>query len=194
MTTSQPTPKTTSNIGITGVGSIRLRGMKIDDLPIAEAARIGDQLRIAEDNERQMKVDGIVRRYQHLQATDYYRSKNRESEKNVKNFKTQRAILEQRINEYQGTISLCEHRDRKVDELDADHPLFEQKKKQLFKEFPPYNVDRCKLQIEQDRESIARFDDVIAQENKTMATMIGFIVECQVRDDLLKNLGVQVVA
>ncbi len=175
----------TSNIGQTGVESIRIGGMLISDLPMAELASARTQIKLALDTERQSKIDGVVKASP-TQSIDYLESRAKEATHNVKRIQDMKEREQKTINEYLGTIKLCEHRDREI----AKFPIRE---KELKLQFPPYNVDAMRQQIVQSTETMVRCDDVIAQEYRSIAEIREVIGRCKARDIELRNLGVHIV-
>jgi len=185
--------KTTKNIGISGVDSIRIGEMKICDLPIAESAIAAQQIPLSEDVERQNKIADVLRGYP-THKVGYLTSRMHESELNIVKIgemKSQQSVL---ISEYTAQITLCQFRDKQIaliDDLDVDKDA---KIKQLFKDFPPYQVDAMTQQIIQSKESIERADSVIASEYNSIAEMRELKGLCEQRDTVLRNLNAQVAS
>lgn len=179
--------KTTSNIGETGVKSIRLAGMKIEDLPIAEAARVQPQIKIAEDTERQNEIGNIMKKYP-TQRVDYLEGRIAECKKSQTGM-AELALREQaRIQEYQGHIEMCKHRDRMLAKLDPERDAEEIK--QLKRQFP-YVIDRLEAQIVISNESIERFNTVVKQESASIQELSECLALCKQRDRELRALNVQ---
>lgn len=176
----------TSNIGQTGIESIRIGGMEISDLPIAELASAKTQIKLAEDTERQAKIDGVIKSSP-KQSIIYLEARITEAADNVTRIQDMKEREQKTINEYLGTIKLCEHRDREI----AKFPIRE---KELKLQFPPYQVDAMRQQIIQSTETMERCDDVVAQEYKSIAEMRELIGLCKARDAELRKLGVQIAS
>ena len=182
--------KATSNIGQTGVESIRLNGMKIEDLPIGEAARVQPQMELARDTDRLNKAEGIIAKYP-TQRVDYLESRIEECKVNQKNMADLALIEQARIQEYQGHIEMCKHRDREVarleqtKELGADAAI-----KALQRQFP-YVIDRLEEQIRISNESIERFNNVVQRESSDIQELSETVALCKQRDFELKQLGVR---
>ena len=147
--------RVTSNIGITGVESIRIGGMLISDLPLAEAAQAKAGMKLAEDTERLSKVHGILKTAP-KQPIAYLQSRIKEAQHNIKRIRDLRAREQKTIDEYRTQIALCEHRDKEI--AKTDDPA---KHKELYRDFPPYNVDAMRQQILQCEQGQVRCDDVI---------------------------------
>ena len=175
--------KITSNIGKTGVESIRLGGMTLDDLPMAEAAHAKEQIPIYMENERKQKVKTIRAEYP-TQSVDYINACIRESEENVKRVMIMRKKETELITEYTSIIALCKHRDTQISKLIDKAEI-----KELFDQYPPYNVDAMQQQIDQSTDSINRADKVIAKEYSDIATFRELVGICQQRDIELRKLG-----
>ena len=186
----------TSNVGETGVKSIRLKGMKIEELPLPMAARVKDQLELARDTERQNKIGEIVATHP-TQRSDYLEGRIAECKKSQESM-NQLALTEQkRIQEYQGHIEMCKHRDRelaKIDQAVADGHMTddyaEQQRKSLKLQFP-YDIERLQAQIDISNESIQRFQEVTRRESGSIQELSETLALCKERDRLLKQLGVQ---
>jgi len=175
-----------SNIGQVGVESIRIGGMRVQELPIAEAAIVKPQLPLARDTVRKNKINSVLKKYPD-QRTAYLRSRIVECEGNVERVGTTRAQQNQMIAEYSGLLSMCRYRDEEIARA-AD----EEQVKALKKRFPPYDVGAMSQQILQCTESIERADAVVAQEYKSIAEMRELIGLTTLRDNELKALGARI--
>jgi hypothetical protein len=174
--------KETSNIGKSGVDSIRIGGMIMDDLPMAEAAQAKEELPKFIEQERIQNIANIKAEYP-KQSVEYLNACINESEDNVRRVSEMRGKETGLINEYTSIISLCEFRDRKLSETTNTDEI-----KQLKKDFPPYNVGAMQQQIIQSTESINRADTVIAKEYTDIAQYRELIGLCHQRDKKLKEL------
>jgi len=163
--------------------------MKLDALPIAEAAHAKMQLPDVMANEIQNKVKIILAKYPKPRV-DYLESRIRECKENVERIKTTKLEQEATISEYDGHISLCEFRDGEIAKLDPGKDKTAIKDLQL--RFPPYNVVAMHQQIIQCQESMERCDDVIAQEYASITEFSEFLGLCQQRDRELRQYGVKV--
>lgn len=179
--------KVTSNIGETGVKSIRLAGMKIEDLPLPMAARVMPQLALAEDTERQNKVANVIAKYP-TQRVDYLEGRIAECRHSMEGMNTLMLAEQQRIQEYQGHVEMCKHRDRMLAKLDPVDDADEIK--QLKLQFP-YLIDRLEVQIKISGESIERFQEVIRREASDIEELSATKALCQQRDVELNALGVR---
>ena len=178
----------TSNVGETGVESIRLKGMKVEELPLAFAAHVAPQIKLAEDTERQNKIGNILKRYP-TQRVDYLDGRIQECKDNQGNMANLIQQEQTRITEYQGHIAMCEHRDRMLAKLDPERDKDEIA--ELKKDFPPYDVEAMKTQIRLSNESIERAQRVTAQESDAISEMSEVRALCQQRDAELAQLGVR---
>ena len=179
-----------SNIGQVGVESIRLNGMKVEDLPIGEAARVQPQIELARDTERQNKIANVIAKYP-TQRVDYLEGRIREAKQNQENMAKLAQTEQQRIQEYQGHIEMCKHRDREVARLEQSKQLgADAEIKALQRQFP-YVIERLEAQIEISKESIDRFNEVVRRESSDIDEMGQVLGLCKQRDLELKNLGAQ---
>ena len=174
-----------SNIGETGVKSIRIGGFRIADLGMVEYAHAKTQLPLAIDMERQNRINSVVAGAP-KQRVAYLRSRIKESEENIERINRSRNQQSTLISDYKGEIALCRYRDKAI-VAETD----EAKIRELKKKFPPYNVEAMETQIKQSGEGIARCDAVISTEHESIKEMRGVMVLCQKRDTDLKNLGVR---
>lgn len=192
-----------SNIGQTGVESIRLNGCKVEDLPIAEAARVQPQIALAHDTERKNKIAGVLKKYP-TQRVDYLEGRIREAKHSQESMANLALAEQQRIMEYQGHIEMCKHRDREIARLQADTALVgsypqtatltllqedaDAAIKALKIQFP-YVIDRLEAQIEISQASIERFNKVVQRESHDIDEMGQVLGLCKQRDLELRNLG-----
>lgn len=185
--------KTTPSIGLVGIDSIRIGGMKIADLPIGEQARTRKQIPLSIDTERQNKINNIMAGSP-TQRVSYLKSRIAECRENIDRMRQLKVANQGKIDEYNTAINMCDFREKEIAQIADDNPLRDKIIKDLMKRFPPYNVERCKLQIEQFKESIERADEVIQNENDSIAQMTGLLALCQARDDKLRALGARIEA
>lgn len=183
--------KSTKNIGESGPNSIRIGGMKICDLPIAESAAAKQQLPLALDTERQNKIDDVIAGAPKQRVT-YLESRIIECQANVVRISEMKSQQQATISEYVSQISLCKFRDGEISKLGEDDSDYDKKAKDLYKQFPPYDVKAMEQQIEQSEESIIRADEVIAKEYTSIAELRELLVLCQQRDTLLRSLGASI--
>jgi len=178
--------KSTPNIGETGAKSIRLGGMKMEDLPLAEAASAKPQLPDVEENEKQDEIMNIRASFP-KQSVAYINSRIKECEENVVRIGQIKGEQQALINEYTSYISLCRHRDKELSKTTD-----EAERKEIKKAFPLYNVEAMQAQIEQSIDSINKTDEVIAREYQSIAELRELIGTCQQRDNRLTKLGVKI--
>ena len=183
--------KISPNIGITGTDSIRIGGMKICDLPIAENALTRPQIPLAEDTERQSKINDIIAGSP-TQRVSYLESRIIECQANVVRISEMKSQQQAMISEYISQISLCKFRDKEIAKIAEDDNERDKKIKDLNKQFPPYNVEAMEKQIVQSTEAIERADGVIANEYNSIAELRELLGLCQQRDNQLRSLGVTI--
>lgn len=172
-----------SNKGQSGPESLRLGGMTLDQLPIAEAAHAKQAMPDFLKSERQNKVEGIVASYP-KQSVAWIDGAVRECTKNLSRVRELVERQNKMINEYMGHISLCRHRDKLLAKtFDADAV------KELKKEFPLYNVKALRQQVKQCREAINRAEVVIDKEQESISDLRELRVKCVERDEKLAELA-----
>lgn len=181
----------TSNIGKTGPDSIRIGGMRIEELPIRENAIALQQIPLVADTHRQNEIDNIVRGFPN-QRVPYLEGRIREAEHVIERTNALKVEYNAKINEYSAQISMCEFRDKEISRIAEDDPDGEEKIKDLRRRFPLYDIEAMRNQIEQFREAIARCEQVIVDENKSIREMTEVKTQCEMRDARLKQLGVRI--
>jgi hypothetical protein len=162
--------------------------MKIKDLPLAELASAKNQLPLAEDTDRQNKINDIIVSSPKQRVT-YLESRIVECQANVVRINEMKSQQQQMITDYSSQISLCAFRDTEIERVPEDDPERDATIKDLKKRFPPYSVPAMEQQIVQSTEAIERADQVIAQEFSSMAELREYLVLCQSRDSRLRSLG-----
>lgn len=173
----------TSNIGETGVKSIRVGGMRIAELAFVNFAHVRHQIPLAEDTERQNRIEAVLAGAP-KQRVSYLKGRIREAEENIKRINQLRGQQSQMISDYEGEIALCKYRDTEIAKTTDEAKI-----KELKKKFPPYNVEAMQTQITQCHESIERCDEVVTKEQDSIKEMQGVMTLCEKRDSDLKNLG-----
>ncbi len=175
-----------SNVGERGPGSIRVAGMRIEDLPIAEQAAARQQLPLVLDMDRRNQIENIIVGSP-KQDVSYLKARIAEcldSIGRIGDLKTRELAL---IAEYTGHITLCRYRDDLLEkETDPDRI------REIERKFPPYNVEKMEQQIEQSKASIARAEAAIEQEHASIRELNAVVGKCEVRDQRLRALGVRI--
>ena len=173
-----------SNKGVYGPDSLRLNGKKVDELPIAEARQVIDQLPMVNAMDRMNQIEDIKAKYP-KQEVAWIDGAYRECNGNMHAVRDLAARTQQQIDEYMGHIALCKHRDKLIGQANGDKI----KLKEINAQFPPYNVKAMKQQIAQFRQTINRCNDVVDQEQTTMEELKTLRSKCVERDEKLKSLG-----
>lgn len=171
------------NKGIYGPESLRLKGMTIDELPIAEAALTKQQMPDFLRSQKQNEIDRITAEYP-KQSIAWIDGAIRECQSNLKNVRMLIASQNKMINDYMAQISLCKHRDKLL-----KHETDKDEIRKINKQFPPYNVKAMKQQIKQNREAINRSNEVIDKEHASISELRELRARCVERDKVLKALG-----
>lgn len=178
-----------SNEGQLGVDSIRLGGMKVDELPIREGALTAQQMPAIREADKQNTIENIRAKYP-KQSCAWVRGAIRECEATIANVRGLKADQDKMISDYSGHISLCAFRDSELARLDAENDAEEIKSLKL--RFPPYDVKAMKQQITQCKEALVRSDIVIDKEHNDISRFKELLSNCIRRDRELKEYGVLV--
>ena len=175
-----------SNVGERGPGSIRVAGMRIEDLPIAEQAAARQQIPLVLDLDRRNEIENIIAGSP-KQDVSYLKGRIAEcmdSIGRIGDLKTRELAL---IAEYMGHITLCRYRDDLLEkEADPD------KIRDIQRKFPPYNVAKMEQQIDQSKASIQRAEAAIDREHASLRELNAVMAKCEVRDQRLRALGVRI--
>lgn len=172
-----------SNIGETGVSSIRIKGQRIEDLPLGLGNKAKDQLVDAIETERLNAIAEVNAKYPH-QRVDYLSARINECEMNKNRMKGFIADTQGRISEYQQLIMNCNVRDRLL--KSADDP---EERKAIYREWGRWDKDELGNQIEQFRKAIEDCENVIKQEDEAIREHTEVIGLCRQRDKELAKLG-----
>jgi hypothetical protein len=173
----------TSNVGQTGVSSIRLKGKKVEELPLGTNNDAKEQLLLAQETERLNQIAEVNAKYP-SQRIDYLVSRINECEENKNRMRKMIAETRARIHEYEGLVMRCGVRDKML--ADEEDP---EKIRAIHKEWGRWDVDALKQQIMQDHEAIERFENVIAQEDESIKEHSETVALCKQRDKELAALG-----
>lgn len=182
-----------SNIGQTGVSSIRLKGKKIEDLPLGTNNQAKEDLQLAIETERLNAIAEINAKFP-SQRIDFLVSRINECEENKNRMRKMISETRARIHEYEGLVMRCEVRDKMLADLDDDRyrytgDEYKDKRRDILKEWGRWDVAALKQQITQDHEAIERFEDVIATEDESIKEHSETVALCKQRDKELAQLG-----
>lgn len=192
-----------SNIGEVGVGSIRIAGQRVEDLPLGLGNEAKGQIPLALDRERQQKIATVISSFPTGKKV-YYESRIKEASSNIVNFGEQRVLRRKWIGEYRATLQEIEGMPN-VRDLEEDIFAISQRsdidleaKKQIIHDMKEghttYVAEDMITQMGQYETDIERYDTAIQDENDSIGVLrqvIGLVV---MRDHELKNLGVARVA
>ncbi len=178
-----------SNEGQLGIDSIRLGGMKVDELPIAEGALTAQQMPAIREADKQNTIENVRAKYP-KQTCAWVRGAIRESEATIVNVRSLKNDQNTMITEYSGHISLCAFRDSEIASLDAVKDVDAIKALRL--KFPPYDVSAMRTQIDLCKQAIIRADIVIDKEHNDISQFNKLLTECIQRDKELAKFGVYV--
>lgn len=183
--------KQEQNVGKLGVESIRLGGMKIGSLPMREDAIAKEQLPEAYRTERENQIERIKGKYP-KQTVDWILGAIKDAENSIRNVQKMSAEQQSMIGEYSGHISLCEYRDKEINRLTGiieNKVELSERIRELKLNFPPYDVEKMRIQIGLCEEAIQRANTIVEQEHKTISELRNLLAECTRRDNELKKLG-----
>ena len=172
-----------SNLGEKGVESIRLNGLKPENLPLAERASALSQLVQARAVQNVNRIRGI-RASSPKQSVAWVESRIETANKNATDVAALKSRETALIAEYSGLISMCRHRDKLIERTTDEDEI-----QKLKKDFPLYDVEAMERQIVQSKEAIERCDGVIAREYKDIADLQELLGLCRKRDADIKALG-----
>jgi hypothetical protein len=173
----------------TGLPSMKIGGKSLDELPMVAAAHAVQGLPMFMQTDKENEEKAIRARYPRPSIA-YVDSRIAEAKENVFRVGQLRVDEISRINEYTSHIALCEHRDKLIAALDKDKD--QEAIKVLKKQYPPYDVEAMKQQIEQSKEATVRCEEVIQKENDSVAELREARALCLQRDAELRKLGVKI--
>lgn len=177
-----------SNVGQSGVDSIRIGGMTRDTLGMAEAALTNQQWPSAVASNAQQEIENLKSQYP-KGAISYYNSRRAECFENIKRVQDLKTQQDTMIEEYNGHIALCKHREKLIADID---PEDRDAIKAVNKQYPPYSVEAMEQQLVQCREAIQRCDDVVAAEYDSISELDKAIERCKIRNVELQKLGADI--
>lgn len=185
------------NVGEVGLTSIRIGGMKIQDLGFVEMAHVKQQIPLMLDTERKNRIEDLISKFPHHRV-DYLQSKIKESKENIVRVRDMIDEQKKLITDYQKEIALCNFRDNEISRINGDLSLGSDEKREqvkaLKKKFPPYDVQAMKQQIIQSGEAIDRGEQVINREAVDIEQHAHLLGMCEIRDEEFKKLGVTITA
>ena len=182
-----------SNIGQTGVESIRLRGQKVEDLPLGTGNQALSELELARETERLVAIAEINKQYP-SQRVDYLVARINECEENKNRMKALRTDILTRQQQYRDLVTRCDVRDRML----ADHEkarsevseeYWEKRRREILKDWGRWDVDELHNQIKLDDESLERVEGVIGQEDDSIKEFTKVLTLCKERDRKLAEHG-----
>lgn len=184
-----------SNIGQVGVESIRIKGKRIEDLPLGTGNEAKEQLKDAIEAERLHNIRTINAKFPTLRI-DYIDSRVNECKENITRIQGTMAQQATMISEYKGHIHMSAYRDKEIVKLDdlckcgkITGDEFKEQRKALLKRFLPFSIPAMEQQIVQCKEAIERCEDVIQQEHDSIAEFTEAKALCKQRDIELAQWG-----
>jgi hypothetical protein len=175
-----------------GVDSIRIKGRKIEDLPLGLGNEAKAQLPEAIAAERLQHIAEINAEFP-AHRIDYLNSRVNECNENKVRMDTTIAQQNTMISDYKGHIAMSKHRDKELAKFMDDPQWSEweikEKRKALFKQFLPYKIDALEQQIVQCGEAIDRCIDVKKKEDASIIEFTEVVALCRQRDRALAEYG-----
>jgi predicted RNase H-like nuclease (RuvC/YqgF family) len=175
-----------------GVDSIRIKGRKIQELPLGQGNEAKAQLPMAIEDERLAAIETVNAEYP-THRIDYLLSRIKECEENKDRMQTTTDQLNTMTSEYNGQIKMCEHRDREIEKLqkasDSSPSQVEAGVKELKRKYPPYDIAAMEQQIVQNGEGIERCKQVVIAEDASIKEFTEVLTLCRQRDKALAKLG-----
>ena len=187
-----------SNIGETGLESLRINGKRIGDLPFGASQQAQVQLPMFIAAERQQQIKTVYASYPKA-SRDYLLARKRECETGIKDFKRVKAEKQVKIKEL---VLLAKNQNgpsfRDIEEelyaIGARTDISVDEKKKLIAEkraqVSDYDPLSILQQVEQFQEDIERLDAAIQQENDSIAELTATLAKVEIRDAELRRLGV----
>ena len=176
--------KEDSNIGQTGIESIRLGGKKIENLKVPIEAIIAQrQMQDVIENDRQNKIGEVKAKFP-KQNTNFLKSKVEICRMNIRTIKQSIENWQREIISYKGFVMVCQERDKLLKSV-----INEEERKEVECDFPPYKVDALEQQISQFEDSIKLGEATIDREHSSIEELMGVIAQCEERDRQLRELG-----
>jgi hypothetical protein len=174
---------TSSNIGETGVKSIRLKGQRIEELPLGQGNEALSQLELARETERLNAIAEVNATYPH-QRVDWLVSRIAVCEENKQRMRAFIGETMGKINEYRGLITITEVREKLLAAATD-----EEERKAIKKQYLPYNIDAMNEQIGQFEADIEKAEAVVDQEDASIKEFSETVALCRERDKKLAKLG-----
>ena len=171
-----------SNIGQSGVSSIRIKGQRVEDMPLGTGNQALEQMEDARETERLNAIAEVNAKYPH-QRVDYLTHRINECEQNKNRMKAFIAETRGQISEYQQLMMNCNVRDRLLkSEDDPDE------RKAILREWGRWDKSELEAQIGRFEESIAKTEEVIRLEDEAIREHTEVIGLCRQRDKELAKL------
>ena len=105
-----------SNVGQEGTESIRIAGVRISNLPIAEAAQAQQQMRFVENENVRVKIKDILKKYPPYQVPALEHG-IRLAKENIERFEGAMKKERDTIQEFSEALAICKQRDKELTEL-----------------------------------------------------------------------------
>lgn len=173
-----------TNVGETGVDSIRLGGYKVENLRIPlESIKAGEQIPQAIETERKSRVANVRAKFPE-QSISFLQSQIGVCRKHIVTMKQMISGWQDEIATYKVLVNECKKRDELLDACDVPEVAAH-----IRKEYKPYSVKAMEAQLVQFQESIDQAEGVIEKEHTSIEEVQERIGLCKERDRQLRELG-----
>jgi len=186
-----------SNVGEVGVKSIRIAGQRIEDLPLAQVAYAKPFVRIAEDDERQNKVEAIISGFP-KQSKEWIEGAIKEANANAIMIATRKTEILGQLAQYTGILTLVKIRDSEIEALEGDD-LVEKIQTWNMRLMPAltkvtkyaiFSAVDLKKQIDMFQRDADKMEDVVKKEYEDISNLRILKDKVMRRDAALAALGV----
>ena len=175
------------NIGLTGLESLRIDGMKIGNIPLGQGNEAREGLADFIKTEKETLRNNIIAKFP-KHKKDFLEAQVKECKGNIKRIKEFKQKLKSDIQEYRQLIKNCEFREKELVKYNKDNPEDAKAMKELRLKYPPYDVEALQQQINQFEESIERCDEVIEQDFESIMEIQQILTLVQQKEKELKNV------
>lgn len=177
-----------SNLGETGLDSIRVNGQRVEEMPVGTNNEAKRGLEFAREKQRLQDIATINAKYP-SHRVDYLVSRINEAEENKNRMKKLRGDMLSSISEYRELVLNCKTRDRLLGELDFESHDYESDRKYIMAQWGPWDIEALKKQIAQFELDIGKVEAVLDQEDATIKQFSETVALCRKRDEELAALG-----
>lgn len=175
------------NIGLKGLESLRIDGMKIGNLPLGQGNEAREGLADFLKTEKETLRNNITAKFP-KHKRDFLEAQIKECRGNIKRIKNFKEKLKEDILEYRQLIKNCEYRKSELAKYNKENPDDLEKMKEIRLKYPPYDEVALEQQIVQFEEAIERCNDVIEQDYESINEIQQILVLVEQKERELKNV------